>query len=235
MLLAGCPAGVDRLDRDQFQAEQQDQQDRDGTPPAPRLAAAGAAAGLQEVSFDLAQGIVPPVGADPGGGLLRGGQAAAAVQVGRVAGGVDPLLGGAGQASPDSAVGAGFGQPDVAEQRPGGEQSLVANLDRVGGQGKEPLGGERLQDHFHVRRLSLVPPCGQVGAGDPGGRVHAVAGHGGQAEEHLAGDVLLRGGEPVVGALRADGDGTLDAAGPLVVGQRQILAGSAAPGLVERV
>ena len=51
----------------------------------------------------------------------------------------------------------------------------------------------------------------------------------------MPGRGLLGGGETVVGALRAVGDGSFDAAGALVVGEGESVPGADAPGLVKGV
>ena len=201
-------------------------------PPA-RGPAVGAAAGVQEVTLGLAERrVAGGVGADPGGGVGGGLQQAAAVEVGRVAGVAGPLGGGGVQPGADDPVGVGFGQPGVAQQRPGGQQRLVADLHGVGGQGEQPFGGEGLQHRLHIPRLGWALAVGQLGPGGAVGGVHAVAAGGGQPGEDLPGRGLLGGGEAVVGALGAGGDGAFDAAGAFIVGEGERLArsGTARPG-----
>ena len=89
------------------------------------------AAGVEEVTFGLAERrVAGGVSADPGGGVGRGLQQAAAVKVGRVAGLAGPLGGGGVQPGADDPVGVGVGEPGVAQQRPGGQQRLVAESPR---------------------------------------------------------------------------------------------------------
>ena len=162
-------------------------------------------------------------------------QQAAAVEVGRVAGVAGPVGGGGVQPGADDPVGVGFGQPGVAQQRPGGQQRLVADLHGVGGQGEQPFGGEGLQHRLHVLGLGWALALGQFRPGGAVGAVHTLAAGGGQPQEHLPGRGLLGRGEAVVDALGAGGDGAFDAAGAFIVGQGEGLPGPAAPGLVQGV
>ena len=74
--------------------------------------------------FSLAEGrVADGLGCDSGGGGGGGLQQAAAVQVGRVAGVIGPFRGGGLQPGADNTVGAGVGEPVVAQQRPGGESA----------------------------------------------------------------------------------------------------------------
>ena len=78
-LLHGDPGGGDG-------GQGEGEQAGDHCVPPARGAAAGAVAGVQEVTFGLAQRrVAGGVGADPGGGFGGGLQQAAAVEVGRVA------------------------------------------------------------------------------------------------------------------------------------------------------
>ena len=204
-------------------------------PPA-RGAAVSAVAGVEEVTFGLAERrVARGIGADPGGGFGGGLQQAAAVEVGRVAGVACPFGCDVVQPGADDPVGVGFGQPGVAQQRPRGQQHLVADLHAVGRQGEQPFGGEGLQDRLHIAHLGWALAVGQFRPGGAVGGVHAVAAGGGQPGEDLPGRRLLAGGEMVVGALGAVGDGPFDAAGAFVVGQGERLPGPGPPGLVQGV
>ena len=191
------------------------------------------AAGVQEVTLGLAERrVAAGIGADPGGGLGRCLQQAAAVEVGRVAGVAGPLGGGGVQPGADDPVGVGVGQPGVPQQRPGGQQRLVAEFHGAGGQGEQPFGGEGLQHRLHILGLGGALAFGQLRPGGAVGGVHAVAAGGGQPQEHLPGRGLPGRGEAVVGALGAGGDGAVDAAGAFIVGQGDGLPGpvTARPG-----
>jgi len=92
---------------------------------------------VQEVAFGLAERwVASGVGSDPGGGFGGGRQQAAGVEVGRVAGVAFPVGRGGVQPGAHDPVGVGVGQPGVAQQRPGSQQHLVAELDGVGGEGE---------------------------------------------------------------------------------------------------
>ena len=138
------------------------EQARDRCAPPARGAAAGAVAGVQEVPFGLAQRrVAGGVGAGPGGGFGGGLQEGSAVEVGRVAGVAGPFGCDVVQPGADDPVGVGFGEPGVAQQRPRGQQHLVADLHAVGGQGQQPFGGEGLQDRLHIACLGRVLALGQ--------------------------------------------------------------------------
>ena len=191
------------------------------------------AAGVQEVTLGLAERrVAGGIGADPGGGVGGGLQQAAAVEVGRVAGVAGPLGGGGVQPGADDPVGVGVGEPGVPQQRPGGQQRLVAEFHGAGGEGEQPFGGEGLQHRLHILGLGGALAFGQLRPGGAVGGVHAVAAGGGQPQEHLPGRGLLGRGEAVVGALGAGGDGAFDAAGAFIVGQGDGLPGpvTARPG-----
>ena len=88
-----------------------------------------AAAGVEEVPFDLAEGrVAGRIGADPGRGFRRGRQQGPGIEIGRVAGVADPFGGNVVQAGADDTVGVGFGEPHIAQQRPCRQQDLVADL-----------------------------------------------------------------------------------------------------------
>ena len=214
----------------------EDQQASDHCLPPARGSLASAVAGVQEVPFGLAERrVARGVGVHPGDGFGGGRQQGAGVEVGRVAGVACPVGRGGLQPGADDPVGVGIGQPGVAQQRPGGHQYLVADLDTVGGQGEQPFGGEGLQDRLHVLDLGRGLAVGQPRPGGPVGGVQAVAAGGGQPGEDLPGGGLLSGGETVVGALRAAGDGAFDPAGTFIVGQGEGGPGPAAPRLVQGV
>ena len=194
------------------------------------------AAGVQEVTLGLAQRrVAAGIGADPGRGLGRCLQQAAAVEIGRVAGLAFPLGGGGVQPGADDPVGVRVGEPGVPQQRPGGQQCLVAEFHGAGGEGEQPFGGESLQHGPHIPGLGRARAGGQLRPGHPVGGVRAVAAGGGQPQEHLPGRGLLGRGEAVVGTLGAGRDGAFDAAGAFIVGQGDGLPGPAAPGLVQGV
>ena len=65
----------------------------------------------------------------------------------------------------------GFGEPCIAQQRPRGQQYLVADLYAVGGQGEQPFGGEGLLDCLHALGLCCALAFGQF---RPGGAVGGV-------------------------------------------------------------
>ena len=115
-------AGADGQHRGRSEAHDQDQKKCDhGLPPA-HDSPVSAVAGMEEVTFALAERrVTGRVGADPGGDVGGGLQQAAAVEVGRVAGVAGPLGCGVVQPGPGDPVGVGFGQPGVAQQRPGGQ------------------------------------------------------------------------------------------------------------------
>ena len=206
---------------------------RDHCLPTARLAAVGAVAGVQEILFGLAERrVAGGVGADPGSGVGGGLEQAAGVEVGRVAGVAGPLGGGGVQPGADDPVGAGVGEPGVAQQRPGGQQRLVADFHGAGGEGEQPFGGEGLQHGLDILGLGRALAVLQFRPGGAVGAVHAVAAGGGQPQEHLPGRGLLGRSQGVVGALRAVGDRTFDAAGAFIVGEgeRPARSGTARPG-----
>jgi hypothetical protein len=139
------------------------------------------------------------------------------------------------QPGADDPVGMGVGEPGVAQQRPGGQQRLVADLDGAGREGEQPFGGEGLQHRLHILGLGGGLSFGQFGPGGAVGVVRALCAGRGELQEYLPRRGLLGRGEGVVGALRAGGDGAFDAAGALVVGERDGLPGPTAPGLVQGV
>jgi hypothetical protein len=148
---------------------------------------------------------------------------------------VGPLSSGVVQPGADDPVGVSVGEPGVPQQRPRGQQHLVAELDGASGEGEQPFGGEGLQHLLHVLGLSRAFALGQVRPGRPAGGVDAVGAGGGQPQEHLPGRGLLGRGEMVVGALGAGGDRAVDAAGPVIVGQGEGVPGPGPPGLVQGV
>ena len=103
----------------------------------------------------------------------------------------------------------------------------------AGREGEQPFSGEGLQDCLCFLRLGWVLAGHQLGPGGAAGGVHAIGGGSGQPGEDLPCRGLLGGGETVVGALGAVGDGAFDAAGPFVVSQAENVSGAAAPGLVK--
>ena len=194
------------------------------------------AAGAQEVTLGLAERrVAGGIGADPGGGVGRRGQQAAGVEVGRIAGVAGPVGGGGVQPGAGNPVGVGVGEPGVAQQRPGGQQRLVADFHGAGGQGEQPFGGEGLHHCLHVLGLGGALAVDQLRPGHAVGGVHTLGAGGGQPDEDLPGCGLLGGCQGVVGALGAGGDGAFDAAGAFIVGQGEHLPGPAAPGLVQGV
>lgn len=50
----------------------------------------------------------------------------------------------------DDPVCVGVSQPAISQQRPRGQHHLVTDFHAVGGEGKEPCGGESLQDRCHI-------------------------------------------------------------------------------------
>src|SRR5262249_40681724 len=155
-LLGHLLASADGQAGGRGQADDQGGQQCDDALASAHAAPARVVAGAQEVLFGLAErrgggggGPEPGRGGGGGGrggrGAGGGGQQGAAVEVGRVVGVAGPLGGGGVQPGADDAVGVGVGQPGVAQQRPGGQQRLVADLHGAGGQGEQPFGGEGLQ------------------------------------------------------------------------------------------
>ncbi len=150
----GVLAGEEGEGSDRGQADDQGHEQCDEPLPPAYGPAVGVAAGVQEVTLGLAERrVAGGIGADPGGGAGRGLQQAAAVEVGPVAGVAGPLGGGGVQPGADDPVGVGVGEPGVAQQRPGGQQRLVAEFHGAGGQGKQPFGGEGLQHRLHILGL----------------------------------------------------------------------------------
>src|SRR5262249_41019274 len=197
-------------------------------------------AGVEGVGFGRAQrGGAGGGGTDPGGG--GGGGPGAGGGGGGGGGGVGgvPRRGGWGgggvRRGADDRVGVVAGEPGVTQQRPGGQQHLVAELDGARGQGEQPFGGEGLQHRLDIAGPGGGFADGQVGPGGAVGGVDAVAAGGGQPGEHLPGGGLLGGGERLVGTLSAGGDGAFDAAGALVVGEGDRFPGPVPPGLVQGV
>jgi hypothetical protein len=84
------------------------------------------------------------LGAHPVGSFAGGLEQATAVKIGRVARVTSPLGRGGAQSGADDPVGTGFGKPGVAQQRPGGQQHLVAEFHGAGGYCQQPFGGEGL-------------------------------------------------------------------------------------------
>jgi hypothetical protein len=194
------------------------------------------AAGVQEVTLGLAERrVAGRIGADPGGGAGRRGQQGAGVEVGPVMGVAGPFGGGGVQPGADDPVGVGVGQPGVAQQRPGGQQRFVADLDGARGESEQPLGGEGLQHRLHILGPGGGFAVGQLRPGGAVSGVHALGAGSGQPGEHLPGGGLLGGSQGVVGALGAGGDGAFDAAGAFIVGQGDSLPGPGPPGLVQGV
>ena len=238
--VSGLPGGVggvvhgDPGGGDGGQGEGEEASDHRVSPA--RGVAVSAVAGVEEVTLGLAERrVARGIGADAGSGLGGALQQAAAVEVGRVAGVACPLGGDVAQPGADDPVGVGFGEPGIAQQRPRGQQHLVADLHAVSRQGEQPFGGEGLQHRFHILDLSCALALGQFRPGAAIGGVHTLGAGGGQPGEHLPRGGLLGGREMVVGALGAVGDGTLDAAGPFVVGQGESLLSPGPPGLVKGV
>ena len=193
-------------------------------------------AGVQEVTFGLAERrVASGISADPGGGAGRCRQEAATVEVGPVAGVAGPLGGRSVQPGADDPVRVGVGQPSVAQQRPGGQQRLVAEFHRAGREGEQPVGGEAFQHLLHILDLGWAPAHGQLRPGGAVRVVHALGAGSGQPGEDLPGGGLLTGRKTVVGALRAARDRAFDTAGARIVGQGDSLPGPAAPGLVQGV
>ena len=216
--------------------QSQDEEASDHGLPLACGSAVGVVAGVEEVAFCLAErGVAGGVGADPVGGVGGCLQQAAAVEVGRVAGVVCPVGGGVVQPCAGDPVGVGVGQPFIAQQRPSGQQRLVADFDRAGGEGEQPFGGEGFQDCLYVLGLDGALAFSQFRLGGAIGVVHTLGAGRGQPGEDLPRGGLLAGGESVVGALGAARDGAFDAAGARIVGQGDSLPGPAAPGLVQGV
>ena len=229
-------AGAQRPDCSRGEADDQDQEERGEFLPSTHASAVSAFASAQEVTFSLVERrVAGGVGADPSGGACGGRQQAAAVEVGRVARAACPLCCDVVQSGPDDPVGVSFSQPGVAQQRPGGQQHLVADLHGAGRKSEQPLGGESLQHRLHIAYLGGALTFGQFRPRRPIGGVHTVAAGGGQAHEDLPGRSLLVGGEVAVGALGAVGDGPFDAAGPFIVGEDEHVSAAAAPGLIQSV
>ena len=188
----GVLAGEEGEGRDRGQADDQGHEQSDEPLPSADGPPVGVAAGVQEVAFGLAERrVAGGVGADPGGGVGGGRQQAAAVEVGPVAGVAGPLGGGGVQPGADDPVGVGVGEPGVAQQRPGGQQRLVADFHGAGGEGEQPFGGEGLQHLLHVLGLGWALALGQFRPGGAVGGVHALGAGGGQPGEHLPGGGLL--------------------------------------------
>ena len=147
------------------------------------------ATGVEEVTLGLAERrVAGGISAYPGGGAGGGLQQAAAVKVGRVAGLAGPLGGGGVQPGADDPVGVGVGEPGVPQQRPGGQQRLVADLDGVRPQSEQPFGGERLQHRLHILGLGCGScPRSAPHAGDAVRGVDSLAAGRGQPDEHLPG------------------------------------------------
>ncbi len=212
-VVGGDPGGGERGQGQGEQASDHRLPPADG--PAVRVAA-----GVQEVAFGLAERrVAGGVGADPACCAGRGGQQAAAVEVGRVAGVEGPVGGGGMQPGADDPVGVGVGEPSVAQQWPGGQQRLVAEFHGAGSQGEQPFGGEGFQHGLHLLGLGWAFAFGQFRLGGAVGGVHALRAGGGQPQEHLPGGGLLARRQPLVGALRAGGDRAVDAAGAFIVGR----------------
>ena len=229
-------AGGEGDGRDRGQADDQGHQQSDKPLPPADGPPVSMATGMQEVTFGLAERrVARGIGTDPGGGIGGSGQQGAAIEVGRVAGVAGPVGGGGAQPGAGDPVGVGVSQPGVAQQRPGGQQRLVADLDGAGGEGEQPFGGEGLQHGLHLLGLGGGFAFGQVRLGGAVRGVHALGAGGGQPGEHLPGGGLLGGSQGVVGALGAARDGALDAAGAFVVGQGERLPGPGPPGLVQGV
>jgi len=108
------------------------------------------------------------------------------------------------------------GQPGVAQQRPGGEQDLMADLGPVTRQGNDPLPSEGVQDCLDV---AGVLACGERGPGGGDRRGGTVAAGRGELEEDVPGDVLLVFGERAVGTLGQPHRSRVDPGGLVVVGQ----------------
>ena len=232
--MVGCLAGVDGRDRHRGQADDKDHKECGEGLPSADVPAVSAAAGVEEVTVGVGEGwVAAGVGADPGSGFGGGLQQASAVEVGRVAGVAGPLGGGAVQPGADDPVGVGFGEPGVAQQRPRGQQDLVADFHRAGREDEQPFGCECFQDCLYVPHMGWGFAFGQFHPGHAVGGIHAVAAGGGQPGENLPGHALLGGGEMVVGALSAVGDGAFNAAGSFIVGESENVPGAAAPGLVK--
>ena len=229
-------AVVNGQDRDRSQADGQGHEERDEALPSAHPTALSALASADEATFGLAERrVASRVGADPGGGLGGGLQQAAAVKVGRVTGAAYPVGCDVVKPGPDDPVGVGFGEPGIAQQRPGGQQHLVADLHGAGREGEQPFGGEGLQDRLKILCLGCGLAFRQFRPGRAIGRVHAVAAGSGQPGEDVPRRGPLGGGEAIVGPLRAFGDGPFDTAGPFIVGEGENVPGTAAPGLVKGV
>src|SRR5262249_5891354 len=94
---------------------QQNDQDAGERPPPASPTGGRTLAGIEEVTFGLAERqIAGRVGGGPGRGSGGGLQQAAAVEVRRVAGLAFPFGGDVVQPGADDPVGVGFGQPGVA-------------------------------------------------------------------------------------------------------------------------
>ena len=230
------PGGEDGPSGDGCQADDQRHEECQQALAAACLPLVRAGAAVQEAAVDLAEGgVAGGVGVDPGRGFGGGLQDGTGVQVGRVAGAAVPVGGGVVQPGADDPVGVGVGEPGVAQQRPGGQQRLVADLDGSGGQGEQPFGGEGFQDRLHVPGSGCAGALGQFRPGGAVGDIRSVAAGGGQPQEDLPGGGLLAGRQAVVGAVGAASYGAVDAAGAFVIGQGECLACPAPPGLVQGV
>ncbi len=196
----------------------------------------GAVTFAQEVLLGGGErGVAGRIGGGAGGHAGGGLEQAPAIQERWVFAVACPFGGGGGQPSADDPVGAGFGEPGVAQQRPGSQQHLMADLSAVRADGQQPLGHERVGHRLHLPFLVPCHAAGELRHGDPGGSVDPVAAGRRHVQEQDPCNLALTQGEPVVGSLRARRDSGFDPPGPLVVGHGQGTSAAVPPGLVQSV
>src|SRR5262249_58445263 len=94
---------------------------------------------------------------------------------------------------------------------------------------------ELVRRRRHIGGRGGAAALGRVHRGGAVGGVRPVGAGGGQPQEHLPCRGLLGGGQAVVDALGAGGDGAVHAAGPVIVGQGDRVPGPVPPGLVQDV
>ncbi len=192
MLVAGGGGVVDGDPGGGDGGQGEGEQASDHCVPPANGTAVSVAAGVQEVTLGLTERrVAGRIGADPGRGVGGGRQQAAAVEVGRIAGVAGPVAGGGVQPGAGDPVGVGVGQPGVAQQRPGGQQRLVADLDGAVGEGEQPFRGEGLHHRLHVLGLGGALAVDQLRPGGAVGGVHTLGAGGGQPDEDLPGRDLL--------------------------------------------
>ncbi len=195
----------------------------------PPLLLAGGAAGVEEGALDRAE-----IRAMPGEALLGRGEAGAAVQGPGVPGERVPGAGRFGDLAMDTQTVAGVVDPGP-QPRPGGDQCLVGQVDRVAVERDQPCAGQSFQYRGRVRGGSggaLRLQFGVVGGAT--GVLGALTGSD-QPQQDAPGDLGLLRGEPAVQLLGGAGEGAVDTACHPVGGQGQGAALAAAPGLQQGV